>query len=86
MKFFEMMINHKINNITPDELLRLARQYDVYLTADQATVVSSLVAGKYINVFNTEERQRIISKIADATGLATAGELERIFKQLTTSI
>ena len=29
MKLIEMVVNHKMNNITPDELLALAGQYQV---------------------------------------------------------
>ncbi|MDQ7860773.1 DUF2624 family protein [Peribacillus frigoritolerans] len=37
MKLFEMMVNHKINNIRPDELLSLAKQHKVALTQKTST-------------------------------------------------
>ncbi|RFU61872.1 DUF2624 domain-containing protein [Bacillus sp. V59.32b] len=86
MKLFEMMINHKVNTITPDELLGLARQYNVKLTKDQASIICKVVAGKNINVFNKVERQKAIKQVADQTGLATANELEAIFQQLTANL
>jgi hypothetical protein len=86
MKLFEMMINHKVNGITPDELMRLARKYDVSLTMAQAKTVAKIVAGKNINVFNKTERLRAIDEVSAQTGLATANELETIFNQLTSNM
>ncbi|PLT34684.1 DUF2624 domain-containing protein [Bacillus sp. V5-8f] len=86
MKLFEMMINHKVNTITTDELLRLAKQYKVNLTAKHAKTVAGIVAGKNINVFNKAERMKALKEIEAKTGLATANELEEIFKQLTANM
>ncbi|WP_158555862.1 DUF2624 domain-containing protein [Peribacillus glennii] len=86
MKLFEMMINHKVNTITPDELLRLAKQYNVNLTVGDAKTVAGIVAGKNINVFNKAERMKALKQIEMKTGLATANELEEIFKQLTANL
>lgn len=86
MKLFEMMINHKVNTITPDDLLSLARQHNVKLTKDQARIICKIVAGKNINVFNKAERQKAIKQIADQTGLAAANEMEAIFQQLTANL
>lgn len=86
MKLFEMMINHKVNTITPDELLRLAKQYNVSLTTQQAKAVSAIVAGKNINVFNKDERLKALKQVEAKTGLATANELEEIFNQLTANL
>ncbi|MDQ0218287.1 DUF2624 domain-containing protein [Peribacillus cavernae] len=86
MKLFEMMINHKVNTITPNELLKLARQYDVDLKPDQARIVSKIVAGKNINVFNKTERLKALELVSAQTGLATSKELETIFNQLTANL
>ncbi|WP_409301716.1 DUF2624 domain-containing protein [Peribacillus sp. SCS-155] len=86
MKLFEIMINHKLNNITPEELVKLASQHNVTLTSAQASTISRLVNGKNINVFNQAEREALIKKIARATGVGTAAELESIFKQLTATL
>lgn len=86
MKLFEFMINHKVNTITPDELLRLAKQYDVNLTPQLAKIVTNIVAGKNINVFNKAERMKALKQVEAKTGLATANELEEIFNQLTANL
>ncbi|WP_199880623.1 DUF2624 family protein [Bacillus massiliglaciei] len=83
MKLFEMMVNHKINHIQPDELLALARQHQVALTQDQAVKITKLLNGKNINIFHAGQRQQVINQIAAITGVDTARQIEMIFRKLT---
>ena len=45
MKLIEMVVNHKMNNITPDELLTLAGEYQLSLTQNEAVQISQLFSG-----------------------------------------
>lgn len=86
MKLVEMMVNHKINQIKPDELLALAQQYQVSLTKNEAVQISKLLVGQNINIFDARQRQTLIGRIAGKIGMSKAKQIENIFYQLTGSI
>ena len=79
MKLFEMMVNHKINSIRPDELLSLA------LTQKQAQDITALLAGKNINIFDIRQRQNVLGQITKVAGASTAREIESLFNNLTSN-
>ncbi|MBM7693322.1 ribosomal protein L12E/L44/L45/RPP1/RPP2 [Peribacillus deserti] len=83
MKFYEMMVNQKINNIKRDELLKIGRQYGVILSSEHAEKIASMLNGKNINIFDLEQRQQVIQNIAAIAGKRTALQIESLFKQLT---
>ena len=76
MKLFEMMVNHKINSIRPDELLSLAKQHKVALTQKQA---------QDINIFDIRQRQNVLGQITKVAGASTAREIESLFNNLTST-
>lgn len=86
MKLVEMMVNHKINQIKPDELLALAQEYQVSLTKNEAVQISKLLVGQNINIFDARQRQTLIGRIAGKIGMSKAKQMENIFYQLTGSI
>ena len=86
MKLVEMMVNHKINQIKPDELLALAQQYQVSLTKNEAVQISKLLVGQNINIFDARQRQTLIGRIAGKIGMSKAKQMENIFYQLTGAI
>ncbi|MFD9627834.1 DUF2624 family protein [Peribacillus muralis] len=85
MKLFEMMVNHKINNIRPHELLSLASQHKVALTQKQAQDITALLAGKNINIFDIRQRQTVLGQITNVAGASTAREIESLFNNLTST-
>ncbi|MFD0048324.1 DUF2624 family protein [Actinomycetes bacterium NPDC127524] len=85
MKLLEMMVNHKINNMNPDDLISIGRQYGVQLNQTQAKGITQLLAGKNINIFDLSQRQQVLQQISAITGTETSKKIESIFKQLTNS-
>lgn len=83
MKLIEMVVNHKMNHIKPDELLALAGQYQVSLTQSEAVQISQLLAGQNINIFDARQRQTLIGRIAGIIGMNRAKQIENIFYQMT---
>lgn len=83
MKLFETMINHKINKIKDYELQSIASQYGVSLTQNEAHNISRILAGRNINVFDTVQRQNVLSEIAEVAGSKTANQIAKLFTQLT---
>ena len=86
MKLFEMMVNHKINQIRPDELLSLAKQHQITLTQNQAQSITGLLAGRNINIFDIRQRQNVLGQITQVAGANTARAIETLFNNLTANL
>ncbi|KAA0560521.1 DUF2624 domain-containing protein [Rossellomorea aquimaris] len=82
MKLLQNVINHKINNITNEELLKYANQYNISLTSQQATSIVASVKGKNINIFNDSKRSKLVKELARLIGPAKAKEINQLFLQL----
>ena len=82
MKLLQNVINHKINSITREELLKYAKQYSISLTTQQANTIVSHVQGKKINIFNDIQRSKLVKELAKSIGPAKAKEINQLFVQL----
>jgi hypothetical protein len=80
---FQSIINHKINTITADELLKYANQFNVSVTRQQAVKIAEYLRGKNVNIFDDSQRAQLVKEIAKAAGPATAREVNKLFIQLT---
>ncbi|UQD52774.1 DUF2624 domain-containing protein [Bacillus methanolicus] len=83
MKIFENIINHKINSITADELLKYANQFNIKITRQNAQEIANYLRGRNINIFNNIDRTMVIKEIAIIAGPETARELNKLFVQFT---
>ncbi|MGG0716470.1 DUF2624 domain-containing protein [Robertmurraya massiliosenegalensis] len=79
MKIFQKIINHKINSITGKELLKYGKQFQVSISNEQANTIAAHLRGKNVNIFNDDERKKVISEIAKIVGPEKANEINRIF-------
>ncbi len=82
MKLLQNVINHKINHISNDELLKYAKQYNISLTPQQTSNIVSNVKGKNINIFDDAQRSRLVKNLARVIGPAKAKEINQLFLQL----
>jgi transcriptional/translational regulatory protein YebC/TACO1 len=82
VRIFESIINHKINNITAEELLKYAEQFHISVTPQQAKKIAAYLKGKNINIFNDRERTQLIKEIAKTAGPETAREVNKLFLEL----
>ncbi|MGM0751492.1 MAG: DUF2624 domain-containing protein [Bacillota bacterium] len=82
MKLLQNVINHKINNITNEELLKYAKQYNITLTSQQATSIVASVKGKNINIFDDSKRSKLVKDLARIIGPVKAKEINQLFLQL----
>ncbi|WP_423799111.1 DUF2624 domain-containing protein [Neobacillus sp. SAB-20_R2A] len=82
MKIFESIINHKINTITADELLKYANQFNIAITRSQAKKIAEYLRGKNINIFDDLQRAQLVREIAKAAGPQTAREVNKLFAEL----
>jgi hypothetical protein len=85
VKIFESIINHKINTITADELLKYAMQFNIAVNRQQAKRIAEYLRGKKINIFDDGQRAQLIREIAKAAGPQTAREVNKLFAELTKS-
>lgn len=83
MKIFENIINHKVNSITEDELLKYAKQFQVSINRQQARKIVDNVRGKNINIFNEAERTKLVKEIAKIAGPETAREVNKLLLQFS---
>ena len=83
MKIFENIINHKVSTITADELLKYGDQFNISITKQQAEKIAAYLRGKQVNIFDNNERAKLIKAIAKITGPETAKEVNRLFIQFT---
>jgi hypothetical protein len=85
VKIFENIINHKVNTITTDELLKYAAQFQVNITREQAKKIAEYLRSEKVNIFNDSARATLIREIAKIAGPETAKEVNKLFIQFTKS-
>ncbi|WP_307342928.1 DUF2624 domain-containing protein [Metabacillus malikii] len=83
MILFQKIVNQKLNNISVDELLQYANQFNVTITREQAKKVVTLLNGQNINIFNPNERKHLLSQIAQVTTPNVAKQVNEIFNKFT---
>ncbi|MFC0270026.1 DUF2624 domain-containing protein [Metabacillus herbersteinensis] len=81
MILFQRIVNQKLNNITTEELMQYASQYNIPIGRPQAVEVVKLIRGKNINLFNQTERGKLLQNIANITSPRTAEQVNQIFMQ-----
>lgn len=82
MSLFKNIINKKMNSITVDELLSYSQQYQVAINRNQAKEIVKLIRGKNINLFDDNERHRLLKQVARITSPEVARQLNTLFNQL----
>lgn len=83
MGIFESIINHKVNTITTDELLKYADQFSISVNRTEARKVAEYLRGKQVNIFDRTQRTILIREIAKVTGPGTAKEVNKLFVKFT---
>ncbi|MBQ4865253.1 DUF2624 domain-containing protein [Priestia megaterium] len=82
MKIVQQIVNKKVNNITPKELLKYSKQYNIPITDQQAHTLVSVIRQQLVNIYNLEERRNLIKQIAQVTDRETARRVNELFQQL----
>ena len=68
MKIFENIINHKINTITAEELLKYANNLIFTLQSARKPKIAEYLRGKKVNIFNDARTCKLIKEIAKIAG------------------
>ncbi len=80
---FQNIINHKINTITGNELLKYADQFNIKVNRQQANLIAGYLRGRNVNIFDDRQRASLIKEIAKIAGPETAREVNKLFIQFT---
>lgn len=83
MILFQKIINQKLNNISVEELMQYANQFNISIERPQAAEVVKAMHGKNINIFNVNERKKLLAQIASITSPQTAQHVNQIFQKFT---
>lgn len=78
MSIFQSIINHKINGITANELLKYAHQFQISISREEASQIANFVKGKRVNIFNERERTHLIGELAKITNDDTAKKVDKL--------
>ncbi|WP_132743004.1 DUF2624 domain-containing protein [Scopulibacillus darangshiensis] len=77
----KQLVNQKINNMTPDELLKVSRQYGLSLSRSQGAKVSGLLKGREVDIFDDHERKALLKTIAKNIDPGLAVSMNKLFNQ-----
>ncbi|MCC3356702.1 DUF2624 domain-containing protein [Bacillus sp. REN16] len=84
MNIYQQIVNQKLKTLTPDDLIKYGKQYDIDVTKAQATNVLKLIRKKkHINIFNPDEKNQLLREIAQITSPDVARKLNQLFIKFT---
>jgi len=83
VSIFQSIVNHKINTITTEELLKYAKQFGVTISVNEAKQISSYLRGRQVDIFNKSERAKLLKEIERLTSPATAKAVSQLVTQFT---
>lgn len=83
MSIFENIINHKVSTMTAEELMKYGDQFKIAITKQQASQIAEYLRGKKVNIFNVEERTKLVKEIAKVAGVETARQVNQLFLLFT---
>ena len=61
--FIIQMVNFKINQLTPQELVQLSQQHQVPVNLEQATQIIEILKTETIDISNKQQVERMIYKL-----------------------
>jgi len=80
--FIQQLINYKINTLTADKLVQLAKDYHIQLTKREAKNVITILKTEEINLSNQKQLKRLLTKIKQEVSPKTMRQIQRLLNQL----
>lgn len=77
-KFIQHIINHKINTITPRELVQLASSQGIQISKKEASQVIAIVRSEKINIANPKQINRLLAKIKQEVNPTAMKQTEKL--------
>ncbi|MFD1363037.1 DUF2624 domain-containing protein [Lentibacillus salinarum] len=83
--FIKQMVNKKIKQLTPDELLHYAQQYNFSISREQAKAITAYLHQIDIDPFDPGFRAKMFKELARMTDKNTADQAQSLFQKIIKS-
>ncbi|WP_138415763.1 DUF2624 domain-containing protein [Aquibacillus sediminis] len=80
--FVQQMIQKKLKQVHPSDLLDYGEEYGIPLTEQQAKQISAYLKNTNLNPTNEKDRMQFFKKLAQITDIKTAQKAQKLFNQL----
>lgn len=79
--FIKQLANQKINHLTPQELENLCKKYGLNINSRESTQIMRIIRSHPIDIFQEQERRKVLREIAKTTNPELAKSMEALFKR-----
>jgi len=79
----QQLVNNKVNSLTTKDLLDLANQYNIQLTANQAEKVIAILRTEQIDVANQAQVHRIIHRLQTEVDPYVSSVIQQLLQQFS---
>jgi hypothetical protein len=81
-QFIQQLVNQKIKEVSPQELMKYATMYNIELSHKEAIkVIKILRQQKQIDIHNSQQHKKIIQTIAKEVDPALAKKADQLLQQ-----
>ena len=82
--FIQQMVNQKVKQLTPNELIQYATMYNINITPEEARkIIRILKQEKQINIYDSKQHKKIIDKIANRINKDLAKKANELLQQFS---
>ncbi|TLS39380.1 DUF2624 family protein [Pseudalkalibacillus caeni] len=74
------LVNYKLNNITPSELIQLSNQYGIKISQQEAKQIIAILRQETIDVSNVKQRKKILQKISKQVNPQLASKVNKLIE------
>lgn len=82
MGFYQIIVNQKVKQITPEGLLDLGGKYGIQINYNTAVQIVNLIRSNPIDVFDDIQRNRLLAEVARISSPDVARQIEVLFNSL----
>jgi hypothetical protein len=79
--FIKQLANQKMNRMTPSELENFGKKYGLNINSRESTQVMRIVRSHPVDIFQDQERRKLLREIAKTTNPELAKNMETLFKR-----
>ncbi|QKY71638.1 DUF2624 domain-containing protein [Lentibacillus sp. CBA3610] len=81
----KQLVNKKLKQLSPDELLQYAHQYNFSINRKQAIEIATYLRQNTIDPFDPGHRKKMFEELARITDKATANQAQKLFVEIIKS-
>lgn len=80
--FIKQIVQQKLKNITPKQLVAYSKEYDIPITQKEAESILKIAKESNLDPFDENDRLKIIKKVAKVTDMKRAQAANKLFLKL----